>query len=407
MAYITDSWEVINQNCTDGKADSLYAIGDLKTITLTWASGSTENIDLEIVDMDVDNLSDGSGKACLTFISKKVLWPPRKMTNTSMMNAGGWAGQYSLRSWCNGELYNALPSDLRSVIRSVKKLSDGGYGSTELVVTDDYVWLPSIAEIGNENHVVSVLSGQGAKYILSYGNDFKIKENSSNVPCGWWLRSTPTTGNNWYIINGAGSYYSYDGINTDVCVAFGLCVGANSNNAEINCDKYYYNGFMLPAIPADVPAQNQYAFIRHNTFTHDNGNVETQGYSLFIGTDKFYIDSEGKINSVAEFLWYTVMIEDLPTATQWRDDGSLNRGIGKSGGVIWSNHDIPNGSPTATEIYCYSGKAVPKYSSLGNPDDYYKIKGSTLVNMSKQINRISGTAGKLTPEEMLCLLATI
>ena len=149
MAYITDSWATIVENCASGFAKTLYKLGDLKTISVN-LGGTTETIDMEIIGFSHDDMTDGTGKAAITFFSKQLLADSRMMTGVET-NAGGWAGDNYLRSWCNGELFNALPADLQAVIKEVKKLSDGGNGSSVLVETNDKCWLASIDEVYHWN----------------------------------------------------------------------------------------------------------------------------------------------------------------------------------------------------------------------------------------------------------------
>ena len=194
MAYITDSWAEIDRNCKLGKAQELYSLGDLKTITFT-IGYVEETIDMEIVGFNHDDIPY-QGKASITFISKQLLTEYRQMYS-SRNNTGGWAGSYCrLRRWCNEDLFNALPSDLRSVIRSVYKLSDGGNGSTTLVQTVDTIWLPSWSEVVHTPNNLVTLDGQGTRYEqtqypvgLASSADWRVKKKSDGTAYHWWLRS--------------------------------------------------------------------------------------------------------------------------------------------------------------------------------------------------------------------------
>ena len=122
--------------------------------------------------------------------------------------------------------------------------------------------------------------------------------------------------------------------------------------------KYYYNGVLLPEIPADVLASYPYAWIRNNT---------TSGYyDLMLSNVPFYyLPSDGSVkegNLVEGKPWYRVPIATAETATAWVNNTSNNTftgwGIDSARTVLWSNHDIPNGSATATEIYFNGSEPV-------------------------------------------------
>lgn len=222
MAYITDSWDEINRKCSKGLAKTAYALGDLKTITLNWG-GSTEDIDMEIIGFDHDDLSDGSGKASITFFSKQLLATYRKMASSNL-NTGGWSGKYSLRSWCNDTLFYALPTDCQIVVKEITKLSDGGQNSTSLVSTNDKCWLASPMEIAS-SWGITTLDGQGTRYEQTKNDgSWAKKAKKGGSAYHWWLRSSTTNDYRWgFMSNGA--WASYDNASNTFGIAFGFCVG--------------------------------------------------------------------------------------------------------------------------------------------------------------------------------------
>ena len=122
--------------------------------------------------------------------------------------------------------------------------------------------------------------------------------------------------------------------------------------------KYYYNGVLLPEIPASMLASYPYAWIRKNT---------TSGYYDLMLSDVpfYYLPSDMSVeegNSVVGKPWYRVPIATSGTAIAWVNNTSNNTfsgwGIDSARTVLWSNHDIPNGSATATEIYFEGSEPV-------------------------------------------------
>lgn len=124
---------------------------------------------------------------------------------------------------------------------------------------------------------------------------------------------------------------------------------------EVTAEHYYpyalYNGVRLPRIPEDVLKNYPYAWIRKNT---------TIGYYDLLLSDKpFYYGSPPGIyyesNKATGEPWYRVPISGAENATEWQNNTSANTysswGLDSARTVLWSNHDIPSGSATATEIY--------------------------------------------------------
>ena len=104
----------------------------------------------------------------LTFISKNLVATALAATTNSTkiltlesgtsvagITVGGWEDSL-LREWMNATLFGALPIELRSNIKSVKKLADlgsvsstkeGYYELRQLNETDDLIWAPSTKEL--------------------------------------------------------------------------------------------------------------------------------------------------------------------------------------------------------------------------------------------------------------------
>ena len=136
-----------------------------------------------------------------------------------------------------------------------------------------------------------------------------------------------------------------------------------SATAEEHIPKmYYYNGVLLPELPADALAQYPYAWIRDNT---------TSGYyDLLMSSSPWWCSTNTSSNVTIStenytqgIQWYRTQKSAASSAIVW----TFNQVWNTSGGfgaesnrpVFWSNHDIPNGSATATEIYFEGSEPVP------------------------------------------------
>lgn len=122
--------------------------------------------------------------------------------------------------------------------------------------------------------------------------------------------------------------------------------------------RVYYNGELLPKIPETLLAEYPYAWIRKNT---------ASGYfDLLLSDTPFYRNS----NSIKEGAgvpgrpWYRVAIETAETATEWTDNTGTHTYTGwtfdAARRVFWSNHNIPDGSATTTNVYFYATTLVPE-----------------------------------------------
>ena len=96
--------------------------------------------------------------------------------------------------------------------------------------------------------------------------------------------------------------------------------------------KYYYNGVLLPELPADMLAQYPYAWIRLSS----DGTT----YDLILSPYTWYY-SDKLITQNSTYVWYTATIEASGWVykTTYTDTGDFNLGSE----LLWSNHDIPNG----------------------------------------------------------------
>ena len=200
-----------------------YPIGGRMLVPINLSDGFRV-ADLEIVGHNHDNLADGSGKAPLTFFCLDLPTIQKPM-NINSTNEGGWELSY-MRSFTNGELFNALPNELQNLIVDVLKISDGGSNNKTLVTTIDKCWILSLDETGlsNQNNI----SGQGVVYSDIFTNDDSRKKYIIDTTDygRWWLRSTyySTTSNSmfWRMMV-YGTAYS-NSASESWYVAFGFCI---------------------------------------------------------------------------------------------------------------------------------------------------------------------------------------
>ena len=197
VSFETDSWTTIAANVKAGNT-SKYNVGDTKEVDLG---------DLRTHTVRVANKSEctteTSETACGFVVEfADIIYSQR--FNSTNTNEGGWKDS-ELRTYVNGTIYNALPSDLQNVITTTKVILGHGETSGETnFETQDKLYLLSgheVYEDGTSDQVsTSDTSYNNTKQLDYYKNKGittssyagAIKEiNGSNDY--WWLRSADSS----------------------------------------------------------------------------------------------------------------------------------------------------------------------------------------------------------------------
>lgn len=208
------SWEYISKLAQSGMADKYFKLGDYKKVKFTNPDYGEMEQFAYIVGFNQENLSDGSGKAGITFMMFSNI-------DSKMLSDSTTYASYEnsiVRNLLNSEVIDSFDSDLKNAIRQVKKESI--IYPTGSVVTNDKLWLPSATEIGKMS---SYPTGDGVRY--EYINDSVIKNISAGVRS--WTRtalskdiqSSPYMTNAFMVINpeygnlsGANGYTSTESV---------------------------------------------------------------------------------------------------------------------------------------------------------------------------------------------------
>jgi hypothetical protein len=128
---------------------------------------------------------------------------------------------------------------------------------------------------------------------------------------------------------------------------------------EVTAEHYYpyalYNGVRLPRIPDSVLASYPYAWIRDNRSTGYYDLLLAQGVWYCSDTDTLAHNDAKKVE------WYRIEKATASSATAWTFNQSYDSktwGEEANRPIMWSNHDIPNGSANATDIYFVGSEPV-------------------------------------------------
>lgn len=175
--------------------------------------------------------------------------------------------------------------------------------------------------------------------------------------------------------------------------------------------KAYYNGVLLPVIPEDLLVEYPYAWIRNNT--------TTGYYDLIMSNTPYYYQSSSLYEGagVKGLPYYRVPISDVESATKWTTYGSHtfnSWGLDSARTVLWSNHDIPSGSATATDIYFEGTEPVIQETEIRTEYlepverlEEYTAKGDFLNEVAGYVQKILGTLSLFTPAEILDGLGSV
>ena len=188
VSFTTDSWQTIQKAVQTGNTD-LYSIGDTKEVDL----GSFGTHTVRVANKS-ECESETSETAC-GFVVEFADIITQHSFNSTATNVGGWKNS-EVRTYVNDTLYNALPSDLQSVIVTTKVVS--GHGSTSGETnfeSSDKMYLMSTKEIWGEakNDTLSNVETKQLDYyaksnVIMSSNPKVLKKYNNNYVF-WWLRS--------------------------------------------------------------------------------------------------------------------------------------------------------------------------------------------------------------------------
>lgn len=219
------SWAQIDALGTDGVLGKMFALGDTKDVTLSGIGTMT----LQIADFDHDYLSGATtaNKAAVTFLCKNLLYQTYQM-NSSDTNNGGFPSS-SLRSTLDGSIYNALPSDLKAVIKTAYKWYGTGNNTTNGKWSGHKLWLPLTFEMFGESSyspATERTKGNARQYPIFTNNASRIKKmNNGDGSAQWyWLASPRASYSAYFCIVNDGGSSTTGNASASNGVCFGLCV---------------------------------------------------------------------------------------------------------------------------------------------------------------------------------------
>lgn len=236
-----NEWDAISAASDAGVAESLWSVGDTKTIIINGTAGATtfSNLSVDAFIIGFNHNSDKEGAGRVHFQIGKIggtdvclcdgKYDSYQSTsgtfnmNSGKTNSGGWNGSHMRKTVLGSNstptsptsktLLACLPSELLAVMKPVTKYSDntgGGSGNASYVTaTTEYLWLMSEFEVlGSISRSNSAEQNSQKQYdYYKAGNSkLKYKHNATSTKALWWLRSVyASSGSNFCMVTETGA----------------------------------------------------------------------------------------------------------------------------------------------------------------------------------------------------------
>ena len=151
-----------------------------------------EPVTLEVCGLRQYYLADGSNKRCSFsmlashLLSRTVGW------NTDNTNDGGWA-QSELNEMLNKRLYNAIPSQIKSLLKKVVVWSNDGIKNgtqqyTTVTSSECYIAIPAVIEV-DSSKTFAPYGSEGSNFWYMTNDNSRKRAFDNGEYHGYWLRS--------------------------------------------------------------------------------------------------------------------------------------------------------------------------------------------------------------------------
>lgn len=148
-----------------------------------------QTITLVLMDKNIYDLSDGSGK-CAAVVGMKDCLNELGVMNSTDVSAGGW-NACERRMWCNGDFKDAIQSATKNIFKQFKvQTSAGGHTPATIITSDDYFTLAAEKEsIGHSGYGTSAEAS-----VLSWVEYYKTTSHRIkrvNKAAAWYWGRSP------------------------------------------------------------------------------------------------------------------------------------------------------------------------------------------------------------------------
>lgn len=151
-------------------------------------------------------------------------------------------------------------------------------------------------------------------------------------------------------------------------------------------EMYYYNGVLLPEIPADVLAENPYVWMKYSA---SSGN-----HMFFASPAPWQITFGGRFKSSASILF---AYKNVPGSDTWQFAYEGDTGEFDAVGFIWTSHDTAQKDNPA--LISYPAMKAYRAVDVFTPDTA-AISKERMIGIADQARRLGNVKGELTPEQI-------
>lgn len=211
VTFANGSWAQIAEIAEAGNAADYFKIGDTRDIQVNMGGTIPTTVTIRIVAFNTDPLADAEGTAGITCVTTNALgYQAHDARATSVSKEYSW-DLCQLRTYCNGTLYNGIESNLKGIIKKVKKYSAT---KSSYVETKDLCWPLGAREVN---------SGKGPTQAPIYSAEFPDATSRKKGNKVWNLRDTNGPQMNYFVIQD-GSVTANTGQKTERPFVFGFCI---------------------------------------------------------------------------------------------------------------------------------------------------------------------------------------
>ena len=199
--FETDSWATIATNVRNGNIGD-YNVGDTRTINM----GTYGTHTLRIANTSTPSECSTAGfsqSACGFVLEFADIITTYEMNDTDT-NVGGWPAS-SMYDFVNYDIYNSLPSDLKSTIIDTTVVSSHGSTNGENFTSIDKLYLLSLKEVYSDWSTNAYSSYDSAKD-LTRTLDYYINKNVTSSDDSETIKKYKTTDSWWWLREAHSNY---------------------------------------------------------------------------------------------------------------------------------------------------------------------------------------------------------
>lgn len=174
------------------------------------AGWTHENVSLEVCGFKRYYLSDNPSQRCTFSLLATHLLDNGRAYNTTNTSVGGWANS-KLNEFLNNRLYEAMPTQIKSLLKKVTVASSIGKLSTEISTSDCYITIPAAIEVSNESTInTEPYTNEGSTISYMISDEKRKRAYVGGDYASYWLRSPNASYANYiYQVEATGALYGF------------------------------------------------------------------------------------------------------------------------------------------------------------------------------------------------------